>query len=83
MKNRLIEQGVNAEFEAIGHGKANQVKACAGMKGQAEKDCLRPNRRVIISASGNVLTQQEGTNVAGPNGPAPLYQTPAYNNGNK
>ena len=53
------------------------------MKGQAEKDCLRPNRRVIISASGNVLTQQEGANVAGPNGPAPLYQTPAYNNGNK
>ena len=83
VKNRLIEQGVNAEFEAIGHGKANQVKACAGMKGQAEKDCLRPNRRVIISASGNVLTQQEGANVAGPNGPAPLYQTPAYNNGNK
>ena len=83
VKNRLIEQGVNAEFEAIGHGKANQVKACAGMKGQAEKDCLRPNRRVIISASGNVLTQQEGASVAGPNGPAPLYQTPAYNNGNK
>lgn len=83
VKNRLIEQGVKAEFEAIGHGKANQVKACAGMKGQAEKDCLRPNRRVIISASGNVLTQQEGANVAGPNGPAPLYQTPAYNNGNK
>ena len=62
---------------------AQQVKACAGMKGQAEKDCLRPNRRVIISASGNVLTQQEGASVAGPNGPAPLYQTPAYNNGNK
>lgn len=79
VKARLIEQGVNAQIEAVGYGKANQVKACDGERGQALKDCLRPNRRVEISANGGVMQQSEGGNVAGPNGPAPLYQTPAYN----
>ncbi|WP_428981853.1 OmpA family protein [Mannheimia indoligenes] len=83
VKARLIQQGVNAQIEAVGYGKANQVKPCEGYAhaSQAEKDCLRPNRRVEISANGGVLKQNEGGNVAGPNGPAPLYQTPAYNNG--
>lgn len=79
VKARLIQQGVNAQIEAVGYGKANQVKACDGESGQALKDCLRPNRRVEISANGGVMKQNEGGNVAGPNGPAPLYQTPAYN----
>ncbi|QLB16028.1 plastocyanin [Mannheimia granulomatis] len=79
VKARLIQQGVNAQIEAVGYGKANQVKACDGESGKALKDCLRPNRRVEISANGGVVKQQEGGNVAGPNGPAPLYQTPAYN----
>ncbi len=81
VKERLIQQGVTAQIEAVGYGKANQVKACEGLKGQAEKDCLRPNRRVEISANGGLVKQSEGSNVAGPNGPAPLYQTPAYNSG--
>ena len=81
VKARLIQQGVTAQIEAVGYGKAHQVKACEGMSGQAEKDCLRPNRRVEIFANGGVLKQSEGGNVAGPNGPAPLYQTPAYNSG--
>ena len=81
VKDRLIQQGVTAQIEAAGYGKANEVKACEGLKGQAEKDCLRPNRRVEIFANGGVLKQSEGGNVAGPNGPAPLYQTPAYNSG--
>ncbi|QIM67827.1 plastocyanin [Mannheimia granulomatis] len=79
VKARLIQQGVNAQIEAVGYGKANQVKACDGESGKALKDCLRPNRRVEISANGGVIKQQDGGNVAGPNGPAPLYQTPAYN----
>lgn len=83
VKTRLIEQGVNASIDAVGLGKAHQVKACDNESGQALKDCLRPNRRVEISANGSVLKQHEGGNVAGPNGPAPLYQTPAYNNGVK
>lgn len=83
VKARLIEQGVNASIDAVGLGKAHQVKACDNESGQALKDCLRPNRRVEISANGSVLKQHEGGNVAGPNGPAPLYQTPAYNNGVK
>ncbi|MBE2894938.1 OmpA family protein, partial [Spirabiliibacterium falconis] len=33
-----------------GFGKADQVVACDGESGQALKDCLRPNRRVVISA---------------------------------
>ena len=81
VKERLIQQGVTAQIEAVGYGKANQVKACEGLKGQAEKDCLRPSRRVEISANGGLVKQSEGSNVAGPNGPAPLYQTPAYNSG--
>lgn len=79
VKARLIQQGVSAQIEAVGYGKANQVKACDGESGQALKDCLRPNRRVEISANGGVMKQNEGGNIAGPNGPAPLYQTPAYN----
>ena len=81
VKARLVQQGVAAQIEAVGYGKANQIKACDGESGQALRDCLRPNRRVEISANGGVLTQSEGGNVAGPNGPAPLYQTPAYNSG--
>jgi outer membrane protein OmpA-like peptidoglycan-associated protein len=83
VKARLIQQGVNAQIEAIGLGKAHQVKPCEGYAhaSQAEKDCLRPNRRVVISANGGVIKQSEGANVAGPNGPAPLYQTPSYNTG--
>lgn len=81
VKARLVQQGVVAQIEAVGYGKANQVKACDGESGQALRDCLRPNRRVEISANGGVLTQSEGGNVAGSNGPAPLYQTPAYNSG--
>lgn len=82
VKSRLAQQGVVAQMTAVGYGKANQVKACNGESGQALRDCLRPNRRVEISANGGVLKQNENGNVAGPNGPAPLYQTPAYN-GNK
>lgn len=79
VKARLAQQGVVAQMEAVGYGKANQVKACEHESGQALRDCLRPNRRVEISANGGVLKQNEGGNVAGPNGPTPLYQTPAYN----
>lgn len=79
VKARLAQQGVTAQMEAVGYGKANQVKACDNESGKALKDCLRPNRRVEISANGGVLKQNEGGNVAGPNGPTPLYQTPAYN----
>lgn len=82
VKARLTQQGVNAQMTAVGLGKAHQVKACNEYPhGQALKDCLRPNRRVEIFANGGVLKQHEGGNVAGPNGPAPLYQTPAYNSG--
>lgn len=83
VKARLQQQGVTADMTAVGLGKAHQVKACEGFAhaSKAEKDCLRPNRRVVISANGGVLKQNEGGNVAGPTGPAPLYQTPAYNTG--
>lgn len=79
VKARLQQQGVTAAIEAVGYGKAQQVKACEGESGKALKDCLRPNRRVEISANGGILKQNEGADVAGPTGPAPLYQTPAYN----
>lgn len=81
VKARLQAQGVNASIEAVGYGKAYQVKACDGESGQALKDCLRPNRRVVISANGGVLTEKHEKQVAGEQGPAPLYQTPAYQSG--
>lgn len=52
----LRTQGVN-DVHPIGKGKADQIKACegypapvAGKHSEAEKECLRPNRRVVISA---------------------------------
>ncbi|MGC7560914.1 OmpA family protein [Pasteurella sp. PK-2025] len=77
VKARLIEQGVNANIHAVGYGKAQQVKACDEFPmGRELKDCLRPNRRVEITASGTVLKQLDtGTNGgAGTTGPAPLYR---------
>lgn len=47
-KSYLQAQGVKANIKAVGRGKANQVKACKGVTGQALKDCLKPNRRVVI-----------------------------------
>ena len=49
-KSYLQAQGVKANIKAQGRGKANQVKACNGVTGQALKDCLKPNRRVVIRA---------------------------------
>ena len=76
VKARLIEDGVNTQITAVGYGKNPQVKACDGIPhGKALKDCLRPNRRVEITASGSVLKLQEGGQVnGGTQGPAPLYQ---------
>lgn len=77
VKARLIEQGVNANITAVGYGKAQQVKACDEFPmGKALKDCLRPNRRVEITASGTVLKQLDSgtTGGAGTTGPSPLYR---------
>lgn len=49
-KAYLHAQGVKANIKAFGRGKANQVKACNHVQGQALKDCLKPNRRVVIRA---------------------------------
>lgn len=73
VKARLVQQGVTANIEAIGYGKAYQVKACDDVTGQALKDCLRENRRIEISSSGTLLKLQESTEKAGKIGPAPLY----------
>lgn len=77
VKARLLQDGVTSEITAIDYGKNPQVKACDGYKhgSKAEKDCLRPNRRVEINASGSVLKLQEGSQVnGGTQGPAVLYQ---------
>lgn len=49
-KAYLQSQGVTANINAVGRGKADQVKACNGVVGQELKDCLKPNRRVVIKA---------------------------------
>ncbi|TCV87935.1 OmpA family protein [Testudinibacter aquarius] len=51
VKTYLVSKGFAASaVTAVGHGKADQVVACEAEQGQALRDCLRPNRRVIISA---------------------------------
>ena len=60
---------------SVGYGKANQVKACDGNE-QTTQECLRPNRRrVIMKAQGTELNTGTSEKVAGPIGPAPLYDT--------
>ena len=52
VKNELIAQGVPANIiTAIGMGKADQIVSCEGEKGAALKECLRPNRRVVIQTN--------------------------------
>lgn len=70
VKERLIERGVDANFTAIGLGKKHQVVSCKGESGDILKECLRPNRRVIITAQATLDKPDE----AGPIGPSPLYQ---------
>ena len=72
MKAELQCLGVKAGLSAVGYGKANQVKACEG-NDQAAKDCLRPNRRVVVKVQGTELNAGSSEKVAGPIGPAPLY----------
>lgn len=52
VKKRLIKQGVTAEINTVGLGSQNPVKACTPTKNKkALRECLRPNRRVEISAN--------------------------------
>lgn len=51
VKQYLVSTGIDAShISAVGYGKANQVKRCDNETGQALRDCLAPNRRVVISA---------------------------------
>ncbi|MDH3001479.1 plastocyanin [Chelonobacter oris] len=51
VKAYFVEQGFTpSAVTAVGYGKADQVVACEAEQGQALRDCLRPNRRVVISA---------------------------------
>lgn len=71
VKARLIEKGIDLPIVAVGYGSANPVVACDTQTGKALKDCLKPNRRVEISATGvTVLTSEE----AGKTGPTLLYK---------
>lgn len=48
-KQYLQSQNVQATMVAIGKGKADQIEACEGYTGKALQDCLKPNRRVVIT----------------------------------
>lgn len=72
VKDELQRLGVSAELSAVGYGKAHQVKHCDGSN-QAAKDCLRPNRRVVVNVQGTEINTSTNGKVAGKIGPAPLY----------
>lgn len=70
----LKSHGVTAEMKPVGLGKSHQVKHCVG-NDQAAKDCLKPNRRVEVYASGNRIAALESALKAGKVGPSALYDT--------
>lgn len=71
----LVASGVNIPMTTSGVGKAKQVVACAGMSGQAERDCLLPNRRVVITTTGSKV-QKENAGNEGPAGVKHYQQDP-------
>lgn len=51
VKRYFVQQGfASSAVTAVGRGAADQVIACESEQGQALRDCLKPNRRVVISA---------------------------------
>lgn len=53
VKAYLVDKGVPAEkVTAIGRGKADQVEPCPGITGKALRDCLQPNRRIVVEVKG-------------------------------
>ncbi|OOH87233.1 plastocyanin [Pasteurellaceae bacterium 15-036681] len=72
VKAELQRLGVTTDLTAVGLGKAHQVKHCDGNNDVA-KECLRPNRRVVLKVSGKTLVADSGVREAGFIGPAPLY----------
>ncbi len=54
VKAYLVDKGVPAEkVTAIGRGKADQVEPCPGITGKALRDCLQPNRRIVVEVKGS------------------------------
>ena len=52
VKAELVKNGVPAEIiTAMGMGEADQVVTCDGKTGDALKECLKPNRRVVIQTT--------------------------------
>lgn len=50
IKELFVSKGIPADIiTAIGKGESEQVKQCPGLKGTDLKDCLAPNRRVVIT----------------------------------
>ncbi|WP_338705588.1 OmpA family protein [Pasteurella multocida] len=71
VKAQLQHLGVNAEIKTIGFGKAHQVKHCDG-NDQVAKDCLRPNRRVVVKTFASKMINEQQAGIIGP---APLYDS--------
>ena len=49
IKQHLVSHGIDASrLQAVGKGELEPVVACNGVKGAKLKECLAPNRRVVI-----------------------------------
>lgn len=68
----LQQLGLQTPTTIEGRGESEQVVHCEG-EGAAAKECLRPNRRVVVVAKGQEIKAGESTMVPGKIGPSPLY----------
>lgn len=73
VRAELQRLGIKTELSAVSYSKANQVKACDGNDQAAKEQCLSSNHRVVVKAQDTELNTGTSEKVAGPIGPAPLY----------
>lgn len=59
VRDYLASRGIPEErITAIGRGKADQVEPCPGLSGRVLRDCLQPNRRIVVEVRGEGFLQE-------------------------
>lgn len=74
VKAHLVAKGVTLPITAVGYGSADPVVTCEKQAGNELRACLKPNRRVEISAVGSEVKKPEAGQESGKVGPTLLYK---------